>query len=145
MIRHRSTSMSRLRHSSACKMLSMQAIYDLPYTNNQVKQLGQNFELPGHLTWCGVATGLFQHTNWTGLQQDDPVTQRVHWSRASASRLPCMHQRNNKTVVRALWTFIRNNVFRNPFCKLQFSCLVQFTSCAVKKLLASFCHKQTSM
>ena len=28
-----------------------------------------------------------QHVNWTDLQQVDPVTRRVHWSRAPVSRL----------------------------------------------------------
>jgi len=43
-------------------------------------------------TWSPAADGLFtaDERNWTDLQQVDPVTRssrRVHWSRASASRL----------------------------------------------------------
>ena len=46
--------MCRLRHSSACKVLSVQAVYDLPYTNNQVEILNYRVISPGR-TWCDVA------------------------------------------------------------------------------------------
>jgi len=74
--------MSRLRHSSACKVLSMQAIYDLPYTNNQVKQPGQNLELPPGRTWCGVATA-------PGCVQRDKTTHVVTTGRVLMLCLRC--------------------------------------------------------
>jgi len=95
-------------------------------------------------------TACSQHMLWTDLQQVDPVTRRVHWSRASASRLDWL-QRNYRTAVcvqsvRAPWTL----PLENTCSELWFSSVhVQWTDlkccylltphCVYGAVLASYC------
>ena len=69
-----------------------------------------------------------QRTNWTELQQVDPVTRRVHWSRASASRLDWLQRVQTISGTRGWWrrdggSFTRPATTRTtPLRRTPYSC-----------------------
>ena len=56
------------------------------WTNRMMMMMMMTQRGPSCRVWCGGVTWASAAVlNWTDLQQVDPVTRRVHWSRASAS------------------------------------------------------------